>query len=443
MRIRRFLAVALALAASSPARADTIDVDSTTMLNVANQTRGGTPGQPFDLATTATAFEILSLTARDVRNGFADDLTFVLKTWAAYDIADRRWDSGTPSSLTGDVVSGYAQGKFFDRSLTLRLGRTMVSAGTARTLQLDGGEVVLALPAGFRISGYVGAPVPPRFATRSPLVSWNPVGGDLAAGGRLGGSRALPGGPGRGLDLGASVNTVEDHGNPVRQEVGLDLRLVPVAPFVLTGFAAYSIYDERTSEASARASYSATRDLLLEADYQYVAPDLLLARNSILSVFSAEERQLVGGGATYSITRSLKVSASAHAIIEPALNDVGHSTGSDANAKVEWNRGNTVAGLEGFFLDAEDNGYVGGRIFGRRDFGRAFAAADVLLHVFREKVNGQDYALTGALTGGYDLIHGLAAVVSARAGVTPFMEQTFEVMAKLVYNQSYRKTEVR
>src|SRR6516165_8710656 len=100
MRIRRFLAVALALAASTSTRADTIDVDSTTMLNVANQTRGGAPGQPFDLATTASAFEILSLTARDVRNGFADDLTFVVKTWAAYDMADRRWDSGTPSSLT-------------------------------------------------------------------------------------------------------------------------------------------------------------------------------------------------------------------------------------------------------------------------------------------------------------------------------------------------------
>jgi hypothetical protein len=436
------LTVMLALAASTSTRADTIDVDSTTMLNVANQTRGGAPGQPFDLATTASAFEILSLTARDVRNGFADDLTFVVKTWAAYDMADRRWDSGTPSSLTGDVVSGYAQGRFFNRSLTLRLGRTMVSAGTARTLQIDGGQAVLLLPAGFQVSAYAGAPVTQRFATRSSFVSWNPVGGDLAVGGRLGWSLPLPGGPGRGLDLGASVNWVEDHGDPVRQEVGLDLRLQPVTPFVLTGFAAYSIYDERTSEASARASYSATRDLLLELDYQYVAPDLLLARNSILSVFSAEERQLFGGGATYAVNRSVKVSASAHAIVEPALGS-GTSTGSDANAKVEWSRGNTLAGLEGFFLDAEGNGYVGGRVFGRRDFGRVFATADVLYHHFLEKVNGQEYALTGAVTGGYNIFQGLAVVATFSAGVTPFLEQTFEGMVKLVYNQTYKKTEVR
>jgi hypothetical protein len=443
MRTRRSLAVMLALVASSVARADTIDVDSTTLLNVANQTRGGTPGQPFDLATTATAFEILSLTARDVRNGFADDLTFVLKTWAAYDMADRRWDAGTGSNLTGDVVSGYAQGKFFGRSLTLRLGRTMVSSGAARTLQLDGGEAVLLLPAGFRVSGYVGAPVTQRFATRSSFVSWNPVGGDLAAGGRLGWSLALPGAPGRGLDLGASVNTVQDHGDPVRQEVGADLRFVPVAPFVLSGLYTYSLYDARTSEATARASLAATRDLLLEADYQFVAPDLLLARNSILSVFSAEERQVFGGGATYAVNRTVKVGASVHAIIEPK-DGGGTSTGSEADAKVEWARGNVATGLEGFWLDAIDNGYVGGRVFGRYDFAaRAFAAADVMLHSFREKVNGQDYALTGSITGGYDLLRGLALVANFRAGVTPFMEQTFEGMVKLVYNQTYKKTEVR
>src|SRR5690349_13818267 len=102
MRIRRLVAASLLAAAASLARADRIDVDSTTLLNVARQTRGGTPGQPFDLVTVAPAFEILSITASDVRNGFADDLTFVLKTWAAYDIADRRWDNGTDSSLTGD-----------------------------------------------------------------------------------------------------------------------------------------------------------------------------------------------------------------------------------------------------------------------------------------------------------------------------------------------------
>lgn len=441
MHIRSTLAVTLALVASV-ARADTIDVDSTTLLNVAKQTRGGVPGQAFELVTTAPAFEILSVTARDIRNGAFDDLTVVLRTWASYDIKDRRWDNGTDSNLTGDVTAGYVEGKLLRRRLTLRLGRAMVSTGVARTLQLDGGEAIVVLPAGFRISGYAGAPVTQRFGYRSSLVSWNPVGGSFATGGRLGWSLALPGAPGRGLDLGASVNMVEDHGDPVREEVGLDARVQPVDRLVLSGFGAYSLYDRRTAEASARAGIDATRKLLLELDYRYVAPDLLLARNSILSVFSAEERQTVGGGVSYAVSRAWRVGASYHLLLEPGR-DGGTTEGNEADARIDWRRGVTSAGLEGFFLDALDNGYVGGRLYGRRELGRAFAAADVLLHVFREQVNGQDSAVTGTLSIGYEVLRSLSAVVSGRAGVTPFMEQTFEVMAKLVYNQTYRKTEVR
>ena len=444
MRIPRSLVIALALTAASPALADTIEVSSITLLNLAKQTRGGVPGQDWNLASTAPAFEILSMTARDVRNGFADDLTFVLSTWASYDIRDRRWDNGTDSDLTGDLVTAYAQGRFIGRRLTLRLGRTQVATGAARMIQLDGGQAVLLLPGGFRVSGYVGSPVAQRFATRSGFRSWNAVGGDFASGGRVGWSLALPGAPGRGIDLGASANVVTDGGDPVRQEVGADARLALSEPLVLSASAAYSVPDERASEAVVRAGWTPTRRVLVEADYRYLAPDLLPSRNSILSVFSAEQRQLVGGGVTYTVLRGLKVGGSYHLQIEPgATESASNELGSEADARVEWERGRTLAGVEGFYLDSFDNGYVGGRVFGRQELGRAFAALDVLLHRFREEVNGERVALTGTVSLGYDLAHGLAAVISGRAGVNPFMEQTFEFMAKLAYNQTYRRTEVR
>lgn len=442
MRIQRLLAASLVLATAVAARAGTIDVDSTTLLNVARQTRGGIPGQDFDLATVAPAFEILSITARDVANPVADDLSFVLRTWAAYDIQDRRWDAGNDSDLTGDVVTGYAQGRFIGRRLTLRLGRNQVAAGVARMIHLDGGEAILVVPGGFRLSGYVGAPVSQRFQTRSAIVSWNSVGGDLAAGGRLGWSYAIPGTPGRGLDLGASVNVVEDAGDPVREEAGIDARIRLYDPLVVAANGTWSLYDERVSEGVVRAQWTASRRLDVEADYRYVEPTLLLARNSILSVFSDSEWQYAGAGATFRLTRALRLGGSYHAVIEPGL-DEGTELGHEADARVEWQRGVLLAGVEGFFLDSFSNGYVGGRVFGRRELGRAFAAADVLFHSFREEVNGEDLALTGTLSLGYELLRGLSGVVSGRAGVTPFMQQTFEVMAKLVYNQTYRKTEVR
>jgi hypothetical protein len=447
MRAHKLLAAAtlagLACLAPRGAAAATIEVDATTLLNLQQQTRGGVPGEPFDLANTATAYEILSLAARDVRAPGVDDLAFVVRTWGALDIRDRRWDAGTPSNLTGDLSVAYAQARLLDRRLTLRAGRTEVAAGTARMLQIDGGEAAAFLPAGFRLQAFAGAPVSQRFTARSGVVSWNATGGDFAAGGRLGWSLALPGAAGRGLDLGASVTTVEDHGNPVRQEVGADLRLQLWSPLVLTGSAAYSLWDERLAEGVARAAWTVTRTVLVEADYRFVAPDLLLARNSILSVFSAEERQIFGGGLSWTALRGLTLAAYYHLQVQPGATEGSKWIGQDGLARAEWRRGPTLAGLEAFFLDAYENGYVGGRLFGRRDFGPAFAAVDVIGHFFREKVNDQSSSITGSLSLGYELLRGLSAVASGQAGMTPYLQQTFEGMVKLVYGATYRKTEVR
>jgi hypothetical protein len=300
------------------------------------------------------------------------------------------------------------------------------------------------LPHGFRVSAYAGIPVSQRFATRSGLRSWNPLGGDLAYGGRLGWSLALPGVPGRGLDLGASANVVSDDDDPVKQEVGADLRLQLAAPVTVAAFGAYSVYDERLSEATGRVGWNATRRLLVEADYRFVAPDLFLARNSILSVFSAEERHAFGGGATWQVGRGLRAGGAYHLNLEPgATEDDDRNVGHEADVRLDWERGPTLVGADAFVLDAFDNGYVGGRLYARRALGRAFAALDVLLHVFRDDVNAEGYALTGTASGGYQLARGLSAVLAGRAGTTPFLERTFEVMAKLVYAQTYRSTEVR
>jgi hypothetical protein len=439
-----FAAAALALVAWQTARADTVDVTSTTLLRLGQETRGGQPGSEPDLDTVAPAFEILSISARGVTNPFADDLAIVLTTWGSYDLAERRWDNGSGSNLTGEVMTGYLQGKLVDRRLTLRIGRAHVMTGAARMIHLDGGEAIGLLPLGLRLSVYGGVPVSQRFTTRRASRSWNPVGGDIAYGGRLAWFRALPGFPGRGVDVGLSANMVQDDSDPVREEAAADFRVQPFGDLVVSGMGAYSLYDERISELSARATWSLTRKLRLEADGRFVAPDLLLARNSILSVFSAEERKSFGAGVAYDVGKGLHLGGAYHALIEPGeTEDDAERLGHEAEARVEWERGHTLAGGELLFLDALGNGYVAARLFGRRQLGKFFAAADVLSHLFREKVNGEDVAVTGTLTAGVDLARGFSAVVSGRAGMTPFLEQTFDVMAKLVYNSTYRIREVR
>lgn len=445
MRTQRPLAVAiLALLAGQAARAETVEVTSTTMLQLGQQTRGGSTPLDPDLVTVAPVFEILSITARGVSNPIADDLAIVVSTWGSYELSDRRWDAGTDSNLTGEVVTGYVQGRVLGRRLMLRLGREHVMTGVARMIHLDGLEAIGRLGGGFRLSAYAGVPVSQRFGSRSTARSWNPTGGDLAFGGRLGWALGFAGIAGRGIELGASANVVQDGGDPVKQEVGADLRFQPAGDFTITGVAAYSTFDQRFSEIAGRAAWSATRRLRLEADARTYAPDLFLARNSILSVFSAEERTDLGGGVTYAVGKGLLAGGSYHVVLEPGeTEDESDYMGGEAAARLEWESGPTRAGGEVEYLDALENGYVAVRVFGRRELGRLFAAADVSSHFFKESVNGEDLAVTGTVTAGMDLAKGFSAVVSGRAGMTPFLEQTFDVMAKLVYNSTYRIREVR
>jgi hypothetical protein len=443
MRHSKLFAAVLALCLAPGARADTVDVSSTTLVTGGQQTRFGTATNP-SVVTVVPAFEILTLSARDVTNPISDDLRLVVSGWGSIELADRRWDNGTSSDLTGDLTTGYVQAGFLKRALTLRLGRSGISAGLGRMIQIDGGEVAYLLPVGVRLSAYVGAPVAQRFATRTGIRSWSPTPGDLAYGGRVAYTLSLPGAPGRGLDLGASVNMVQDGGDPVREEAGADLRLQLFRDVAITAMGAYAIYDEALSEANVALQFSPLHKLFVTADYRYVRPDLLLARNSILSVFSAANYNQVGAGVTYELSRSVSVGADYHLRIEPGETDASSNfLGNDAAVRADWRRGATLVGGEVFYLDALENGYTGGRLFGRQAFGKAFATADVLAHFFREQVNGFDYAVTGTLSGGYELPLGFAAVVSGRAGVTPYFEQTYDIMAKLVYNQSYTRREVR
>ena len=114
------LLATLVLLAGPAVRADTVEASSTTLLRVGQDTRYRGGAKP-DLVTVAPAFEILSVTARDIQTGFADDVQAVLSTWGSLDLGERRWDSASGSSFAGDVTTGYLQARMLGRHLTLRV----------------------------------------------------------------------------------------------------------------------------------------------------------------------------------------------------------------------------------------------------------------------------------------------------------------------------------
>src|SRR5512139_1297870 len=119
MRIPTLLAAAVLALVAGQVRGETLDVSSTTMLQLGQQTRGGADPLDPDLVTVAPAFEIVSIAARDVKNPIFEDLSLFASTWGSYELADPRWDTGTGSDLNGDVVTLYAQARTLKRRLTL------------------------------------------------------------------------------------------------------------------------------------------------------------------------------------------------------------------------------------------------------------------------------------------------------------------------------------
>ena len=470
----RMFAAALALAAAATSRADVVEATATTVVTAGQQLRGAVSGQTPELDNVIPVFELVTVTARDVRNPVFDNLEVVVSGWGSYDLGEVRWSSGTQDNFTGDLTTGYVRGQLLGRAVTLKAGRSFVVAGAGRMLQLDGADLLVRIPGGLSLSAFGGMPVSQRFRTRAGDRSWNPAGGDLAYGGRLGWTLPLPGGYGRGLDVGASAVMVTDAKstitnprydplNPlpgvpatytdssagaVRKDVGLDARFQPRAGLVFTGNGTYSLEAERFAEYGVNALWTVDRKTFVNLDFKRVAPDLFLSQNSILSVFTDKERTDLGGGVRYQLTEAMNVGVDYHALLEPTGEGGKTELGHEAAARAEWEHGPTRMGGEVSYLTAgglgeEKNGYVGGRLFGRRELGRAFVACDAQVHSFQQEINGNKLALTGALSAGYRLNADWSAVLAGRAGVTPFLEQQADLLVKLVYNQTYRAREVK
>ncbi len=448
-RLRLAIIAALLASASAP-RADTVQASSTTMLNARQNLWPtdprclATPGcdAATNMVTVVPVYEMLDLAATDVYTGFTDNLELTLSTWGGVDLAEPHfgqggglWNNGanTDSRVAGDINLGFVRADFAGRAVSVRLGRQFVAEGAARMTHLDGAELRLVLPGGFGLSGYAGAPVQSRFeALGGPLTTGN-TRATVTTGGRA--SWRYPG----LLDVGASAAFATDRGDPSRQEVGADFRLTPYRGIALTGSGWWSVYDARMGEASFAAIFAPIRHLDVTLDYRHVEPDLFLPRNSILSVFASDERNDLGGSLHWGATRDIAVDADYHVLLEDA--GTGHWARAKATAH-PGGRDNTV-GAEASYLYQVENGYFMGRLFGAKTLAALTATLDLYGYFFRNAVSGQDQALTATATLGYNIVRGLRAVVAGTAGTTVYLSSQYELMAKLVYDQTYIVREVR
>lgn len=422
MGIRLSAALAATWLLATPTRGDVVQASSTTVVTGGELWRNG------DAKVAVPVYEILSVSASEMRTGWAE-FEAVLSAWGSVDAGPIRfWQGGAPadSRATGDVDVGYLKADLLGRRLTLRLGRQVIVEGTARMIHVDGGHLLLRLPASFALSAYAGAPVYPRFDARGTEFATGSSGGELAYGGRVSWQRAGL------LSLGASASVAEKGSEVLRREVGADFRLTPHHALDLAGSGFYATDEKRLGQADVAATLRATRTLSLVADAQHLEPDLFLPRNSILAVFAVDKRNEGGGGVRWTPLRTLVVDADYHFLSAP---DGDGGRGRLKATFRPYGRGTVGADVQ--VLKVPDNGYWQARLFGSREWGRYSGTLDVWIYRYDKKVNEQDQSVGGTATGGIQLGPSWKALLAATAGSDPFFKSRLDVMAKLAWTQTY------
>lgn len=426
----RLALLALAALAAVPARADVVRANATTLFYTQRDWYAG------QLDRVSPIFELVTVTASEVTTPYADDVEIAIATWGAVDLADvRRWQNGGTAARrsSGDVDTAYVKGELLGRRLVLRVGRQVVADGVARMLQLDGGQLRLRLPGGLGLSAYAGSPVSPRFGSRGGELVTGNTRGEFATGGRV--SWAYPG----WLEVGASAALARDHGDVSRQDVGGDLRATLPHHVEVVGSTFYSTYEKRFGEVDASASWRPTRKVQLVAEYRHVEPDLFLPRTSILSVFSNDERNDVGGAIRVEPVHGVVVDAEYTELFE------SDSNGHRARLKGTWRPRTALdLGAEASVLDHKDNaGYWLARAFAAWRRSLVELTGDVQSIWLERSVNGETLSLTATGTAGYRFAPGWKVLVAATGGSDPFLVRHVDFLAKLVYDQTYVTREVR
>jgi hypothetical protein len=417
---RDLVAALLACALASQARAQVIDATAQTLIAGRADPRDG------KVYTVIPLYETVSLLAYDLRVPYVDDFRIVVRGWGL--IAP--WGEAGPlpsgDRYTGDLDVGFVEGRLFKKKLEVRLGRQLVFGGAARAVQMDGAQLTWNLWKGLALSIYGGAPVIPRFMTGR---------GDAMAGARASWRMSAR------SEAGLSFIHIEDKGRTLRQEFGGDLRIRAHRTLTLSAFAMLSTVEARLAEADVQARYQPLTWLEVMADWRRTAPDLFLPRGSILSVFAMETRDEAGASVFARALGRLKLEGDYHFAHDDG--GWGHRGGARLTVALGPSWEGSI-GAEGRVLSLPINGYWQARLFATYRVGSDVALTlDLDCYKLDKPINGDTLSFTGAATLGWSFVRHWRLVVAGIADTTPFLQQRFEVIAKLTWDQTFRLRVVR
>lgn len=333
------------------------------------------------------------------------------------------WGSANPVNpvedelLEADLDLAYVQGELFGERLMARVGRQSVVGGAARWLQMDGARIDLALGGPMTLTLYGGAPVTPRFGTDR---------GDAVGGTRLFWRQNWR------SEIGASFIQALDDGRTSRQDIGFDARYSLSPRLAFNTLSTISTWEQRLVEAKVAGTWVPVRQFSLRADASRVAPDLLLSRASVLSVFAGEDRDEAGGSTTIAPRDWVEFDGNYHVIVRAG--DVGQRGGGGVTF-FDSAAHQTRLTLSAERLTLVEDGYVRGRVgAGRAWFNRRLTTSLELDGFWMDEVIN-DTREAGAATAhvGYRIADHWRVVAGGLVASSPTFSYRTEGTVRVVF----------
>ncbi len=276
----------------------------------------GAGGTQITSDTLVPVYEYVTVRVIDLDTAWSKDSTDVeLSAWGSALVVapDEGRDAWNERRFDGDVTIANVRHRVGPASL--KLGRQIVTAGSARFSHIDGISAGARSDFGLGLDAYAGLTVLPRWAERPGYQHLGSARESLVeqpdalpdptrteywmVGSRLHYTHADK------AAFGVSFHEQTEAGELGRRDLGADLAVTPFRELGLAGDAFLDLDSTQLVEARAQAELRPTDRIDVLAEYRRAEPGLLLSRQSVLSVFSTDRFDELGGEVGYRPTSRL------------------------------------------------------------------------------------------------------------------------------------------
>ena len=393
------------------------------------------PGQNGAQVPTETAVpvhEYLFANARDVDAPWQKDAIGVEfaawgRLWPTESSSERPFDGDVQTAnVRLDAGPGWA-----------RLGRQQVAGGAARFARFDGATLGVS-HLGFFAEGYGGFTVLPRWNATAyqklgkeedTLLTVPPVQPERSshwlAGGRVGYKTTRVSGS-------LSFHEQRTEGGVDHRLLGLDVGGQPMDRASVGGSALLELDTGRFATGRIWIDAAPHRLIDLGAEYLHAEPALLLSRQSVLSVFTTNGYEEVGGTVAARLATFLRLEAGGYL---EAYEDNGSGERGEVAARFAWGRTRpTLVRLALSRVMAPENGYRAMRAsFSHALTSRLGATLEAYGYFYDQPIAGFTTSSVYVGTATYKILDRLDALWSASVARSPYAAFDAQTMLRVTY----------